>query len=433
VHPSQKWLQQLPHKARKLEELLYSTASSVEAYIDRTTLKVRLQKLAAQIAQQHQQSKRKQPEETSEVQKPARRRRSVNPYSPSGTSAPASDTSMNEPDDIHSSLLGFLPVDTSIAETRSGVSSRTLKTRAFASKPSPEDAPSINGHTDAHAKLYDDPSQFEGQISQSEASPYSTSYGQFSPRRNSIQPAGTASSSSASNLKEMMRTQLLLQQQQLVSNIQQQEEMIRKLQQSQFQPPLSSHTHASVLPGNPLLQPMSPSAFQQQQQLLLLQQQQRRMSLPAILPHPMFHDVHSGRPFSLQPLELVVSGNAAHQHSPPNQPSSLSSRTVAADAVQNKKEQPDQLQALPAVLPQPRTDTSPMPTSSTVSSQSNGATTATVTTMDATAGLRSSGTNTPNEDKGTSTDTVVDKTSGEADTNGNRGDKDDLSSDSFCW
>ncbi len=50
--PSPEWMLQLPHKARKLESRLYKSAASLEDYLDRTTLKPRLQKLAKSIVKE---------------------------------------------------------------------------------------------------------------------------------------------------------------------------------------------------------------------------------------------------------------------------------------------------------------------------------------------------------------------------------------------
>jgi hypothetical protein len=56
--PSNGWLQQLPHKARKLEGRLYLTATSLEQYLDRSTLKVRLKTLANVIMVQFNNSRK---------------------------------------------------------------------------------------------------------------------------------------------------------------------------------------------------------------------------------------------------------------------------------------------------------------------------------------------------------------------------------------
>ena len=48
--PTQQWLKELPHKARKLEQHLYKTAPSLEAYLDKATLKSRLKKVARAIS-----------------------------------------------------------------------------------------------------------------------------------------------------------------------------------------------------------------------------------------------------------------------------------------------------------------------------------------------------------------------------------------------
>lgn len=58
TQPSPEWLQQLPYKARKLEERLYRSASSLEAYLDERTLKNRLKKLARVITKQFLEAKR---------------------------------------------------------------------------------------------------------------------------------------------------------------------------------------------------------------------------------------------------------------------------------------------------------------------------------------------------------------------------------------
>jgi hypothetical protein len=57
TQPSPEWLQQLPHKARKLEERLYRTAPSLESYLSKRTLKKRLGKLARTISKQYQQAR----------------------------------------------------------------------------------------------------------------------------------------------------------------------------------------------------------------------------------------------------------------------------------------------------------------------------------------------------------------------------------------
>lgn len=51
--PSEEWLHQLPHKARKLEGRLYRTAASLEAYLERSTLKIRLSLLANAITKHY--------------------------------------------------------------------------------------------------------------------------------------------------------------------------------------------------------------------------------------------------------------------------------------------------------------------------------------------------------------------------------------------
>ena len=48
-NPSKKWLQRLPLKARMLENQLYKSAASLDAYLDRSTLKRRLGSLASAI------------------------------------------------------------------------------------------------------------------------------------------------------------------------------------------------------------------------------------------------------------------------------------------------------------------------------------------------------------------------------------------------
>ena len=53
TEPSNEWLQQLPHKARKLEERLYRAAPSLSAYQDLSTLKDRLQMVAQMITNQY--------------------------------------------------------------------------------------------------------------------------------------------------------------------------------------------------------------------------------------------------------------------------------------------------------------------------------------------------------------------------------------------
>jgi hypothetical protein len=57
--PSQEWLRQLPHKARKLEERLYRNSTSLEAYLEKKTLKTRLKKLARIITNQFEEAKKR--------------------------------------------------------------------------------------------------------------------------------------------------------------------------------------------------------------------------------------------------------------------------------------------------------------------------------------------------------------------------------------
>jgi hypothetical protein len=58
-NPTDKWIKELPYKARKLEEQLYKTAPTLEAYLDKATLKHRLKKVAHAITSQFRLSKQK--------------------------------------------------------------------------------------------------------------------------------------------------------------------------------------------------------------------------------------------------------------------------------------------------------------------------------------------------------------------------------------
>jgi hypothetical protein len=58
--PTVEWLQQLPHKARKLEEQLYWAAPTLEAYLDKSTLKNRLRRVAMAITSKFQEVNRSQ-------------------------------------------------------------------------------------------------------------------------------------------------------------------------------------------------------------------------------------------------------------------------------------------------------------------------------------------------------------------------------------
>ena len=57
--PTKEWLDQLPHKTRVLEDKLYKKARSLEEYVDRTTLKNRLRRLAVTIAAHYNESVKK--------------------------------------------------------------------------------------------------------------------------------------------------------------------------------------------------------------------------------------------------------------------------------------------------------------------------------------------------------------------------------------
>mmetsp|Transcript_15215 Transcript_15215/g.33294 ORF Transcript_15215/g.33294 Transcript_15215/m.33294 type:complete len:611 (+) Transcript_15215:122-1954(+) len=53
TEPSEEWIKQLPHKARKLEERLYRSAPSLRAYQDLSTLKTRLLRVARDITKRY--------------------------------------------------------------------------------------------------------------------------------------------------------------------------------------------------------------------------------------------------------------------------------------------------------------------------------------------------------------------------------------------
>ena len=57
VNPTEKWTKELPYKARKLEEQLFKSSPSLEAYLDKSTLKHRLKKVAHAITSQFRLSK----------------------------------------------------------------------------------------------------------------------------------------------------------------------------------------------------------------------------------------------------------------------------------------------------------------------------------------------------------------------------------------
>ena len=52
-NPTEKWRNELPYKAKKLEEQLYKTAPSLEDYLDKDTLKDRLKHVARAITSQY--------------------------------------------------------------------------------------------------------------------------------------------------------------------------------------------------------------------------------------------------------------------------------------------------------------------------------------------------------------------------------------------
>ena len=69
VNPTDKWVKELPYKARKLEEQLYRTASSLEAYLDKSTLKHRLKTVAHAITSQFKLVKNGRKKEQSSMKK----------------------------------------------------------------------------------------------------------------------------------------------------------------------------------------------------------------------------------------------------------------------------------------------------------------------------------------------------------------------------
>lgn len=56
-NPSRAWLERVPSKAKMLENQLYKNAASLEAYLNRSTLKVRLGKLASAITSHYKEAK----------------------------------------------------------------------------------------------------------------------------------------------------------------------------------------------------------------------------------------------------------------------------------------------------------------------------------------------------------------------------------------
>jgi hypothetical protein len=58
-NPTQKWLKELPFKAKRLENQLYKSATSLKEYLDKATLKYRLKKVAYAITSQFKNAKEK--------------------------------------------------------------------------------------------------------------------------------------------------------------------------------------------------------------------------------------------------------------------------------------------------------------------------------------------------------------------------------------
>lgn len=58
LNPTKGWMSQLPHKARRLEEQLYQSANSLDAYINFDTLKNRLRNVAIAISRKYRRKER---------------------------------------------------------------------------------------------------------------------------------------------------------------------------------------------------------------------------------------------------------------------------------------------------------------------------------------------------------------------------------------
>jgi hypothetical protein len=103
TQPSAEWLRQLPHKARKLEERLYWYAPSLADYLEMSTLKNRLRRVADSILKTHTEAKRSFnfPMSRSSVSSPQSSRASF-------SSAAMNDSSHGSVDSLRSLSNAFL-------------------------------------------------------------------------------------------------------------------------------------------------------------------------------------------------------------------------------------------------------------------------------------------------------------------------------------
>jgi hypothetical protein len=228
VPPSSEWLQQLPHKAKKLERRLYYSAPSLAAYIDRTTIKLRLQALARDIVSQHRDSRNFEnavasfPPPSSSFRASLHHRPSVR----TSTTSIASNSSFTSAIDKHrSSVISHASID-SLRDLRDSVDSKvvidnTAELTTTTTKGVKERSGSASSKRSTGGDSADAPDKKRRQSAAASR-----------PLPPSQNPIVKMSSESVSELERQKAVNARLQEQ-IMENIRLQEELVRKLQADQ--------------------------------------------------------------------------------------------------------------------------------------------------------------------------------------------------------
>lgn len=257
--PSDEWLQQLPHKARKLEERLFRAAPSLSAYQDLSTLKNRLRKVAQIITNQYEASRSQRPSGFNSSSFTT----SNSFGSPQSSSYPIRDSVTS------TASFGSVQSSPGIFQTRDSVTSNasagtvgTLNERlagmgAVSSLPSQLGSVSSSGDQSRNVSLKSSP---EGVFSGTAPNPKPQTTGDTRPSYRVPVPQNQIASSTPStpsNSQTMLEQQKAINEKlrmEIQENIRKQNELFQKLQQQQ-----------NLSQNGPSMSPVASGINQQQQ------------------------------------------------------------------------------------------------------------------------------------------------------------------------
>ncbi|GKY92021.1 hypothetical protein MPSEU_000173700 [Mayamaea pseudoterrestris] len=327
---TEQWLQELPHKARKLESCLYKQAASLDDYRNRDTLKWRLQRIARSITRQFLQAKSKQqvlaaaanetciPSNGRDSFSPRQRRRSTGNIKPRSLGGEQGNGSLRDILLTHGSAESFSSTDADAADkidfARSGMLRPIRRSSAAATttnnslslvlasvpleaassdlmeQQSLETAQSLPSANEANASFEFEQQQPEQQqlLMGQEAAAATTNFYLNNNGLTSNHQLVETSESSATHreMQDLLTSQLLAQQQQIIRNIQQQEEMIQQLQQARLQQqgmPLGQHGGGVMMSADGSGNYAGPAAaLYTPIQQMFIQEQERQQQLNAM-------------------------------------------------------------------------------------------------------------------------------------------------------